>query len=206
MRPMGTDQVVVGIGPVPPEDVVRVARAGHGVRLADDAVAGIARSRDVVEKLAQDDRPHYGISTGFGALATTHIPLERRAQLQRSLIRSHAAGSGAEVEREVVRALMLLRLSTLATGRTGVRVETAQAYAAMLDAGLTPVVHEYGSLRCSGDLAPPSSGARALRGEGQVRDDAGVLRNAAEALRAHNIEPVRLAEKEGLALVNGTDG
>ena len=80
------------------------------------------RSRDVVDRLAEDDEPHYGISTGFGALATRHIPLEQRAQLQRSLIRSHAAGSGPEVEREVVRALMLLRLSTLATGRTGVRV------------------------------------------------------------------------------------
>src|SRR3954470_16001642 len=206
MRPMGTDQVVVGIGPVPPEDVVRVARAGHGVRLADEALAEIARSRDVVDRLAEDDRPHYGVSTGFGALATTHIPLERRAQLQRSLIRSHAAGSGPEVEREVVRALMLLRLSTLATGRTGVRMETAQAYAAMLGAGITPIVHEYGSLGCSGDLAPLSSIALALMGEGDVRDADGTLRPAAEALPAHGIEPVQLAEKEGLALVNGTDG
>src|SRR3982750_2774968 len=95
MRPMGTDQVVVGIGPVPPDDVVRVARAGHGVRLADEALAEIARSRDVVDRLAKDDRPHYGVSTGFGALATRHIPLEQRAQLQRSLVRSHAAGWGA---------------------------------------------------------------------------------------------------------------
>ena len=176
------------------------------MRLADDALAEIARSRDVVDALAKDDRPHYGISTGFGALATTHIPAERRTQLQRSLIRSHAAGSGPEVEREVVRALMLLRLSTLATGRTGVRTETAQAYAAMLDAGLTPVVHEYGSLGCSGDLAPLSSVALALMGEGSVRDGTGMLRPAAEALRACGLEPVELAEKEGLALVNGTDG
>jgi histidine ammonia-lyase len=203
---MHTEQVVVGIGPVTPEDVVRVARGGCGVRLADEALAEIARSRAVVDQLAKDDRPHYGISTGFGALATTQIPLDRRAQLQRSLIRSHAAGSGAEVEREVVRALMLLRLSTLATGRTGVRVETAQAYAAMLDAGLSPVVHEYGSLGCSGDLAPLSSVALALMGEGQVRDGTGTLRDAAEALPAHGIAPVQLAEKEGLALVNGTDG
>ena len=86
------------------------------------------------------------MSTGFGALATKHIPAEQRAQLQRSLIRSHAAGSGPEVEREVVRALQLLRLSTLATGRTGVREEIAQTYAALLNAGITPVVHEYGSL------------------------------------------------------------
>ncbi len=203
---MRTDSVVVGTGPVTPEDVVRVARGGAGVRLADEALAEIARTRAVVDQLAKDDRPHYGISTGFGALATTHIPLERRAQLQRSLIRSHAAGSGAEVEREVVRALMLLRLSTLATGRTGVRVETASAYAAMLDAGITPVVHEYGSLGCSGDLAPLSSVALALMGEGSVRDAAGDLRGALEALRDAGIEPVELAEKEGLALVNGTDG
>src|SRR5688500_11410582 len=199
MRSMRTDQVVVGIGPVAPEDVVRVARDGAGVRLADEALAEIARTRAVVDSLAKDDRPHYGISTGFGALATTHILAERRTQLQRSLIRSHAAGSGAEVEREVVRGLMLLRLSTLATGRTGVRVETAQAYAAMLDAGLTPVVHEYGSLGCSGDLAPLSSVALALIGEGEVRDGVGQLRPAADALRSSGIEPVELAEKEGLA-------
>src|SRR5829696_2805629 len=180
---MRTDQLVVGIGPVSPEDVVRMVRGGAGVRLADEALAEIARSRDVVDQLAKDDRPHYGISTGFGALATTHIPAQRRTRLQRSLIRSHAAGSGPEVEREVVRALMLLRLSTLATGRTGVRVETAQAYAALIDAGLTPVVHEYGSLGCSGDLAPLSSVALALTGEGEVRDSAGELRAAEDALR-----------------------
>jgi len=206
MNGMEFPQVVVGTGPVSPDDVLRVARHGHGVRLADDAVAEIARSRAVVDGLAKDDQPHYGISTGFGALATKHIPLEMRAQLQRSLIRSHAAGSGPEVEREVVRALMLLRLSTLATGRTGVRVATAQAYAAMLDAGITPVVHEYGSLGCSGDLAPLSSIALALMGEGSVRNADGELRPAGEALRARGIEPVELGEKEGLALVNGTDG
>ena len=97
---------------------------------------------------------------------TRHIPHELRTQLQRSLIRSHAAGSGPEVEREVVRAMMLLRLSTLATGRTGVRPEVAQTYAAMLSAGLTPVVYEYGSLGCSGDLAPLAHVALAAIGEG----------------------------------------
>src|SRR3954470_23013533 len=206
MRSMQEDRVIVGVGPLGPDDVVRVARGGWGVRLADGALAEIARSRAVVDQLAKDDRPHYGVSTGFGALATTQIPVDRRAQLQRSLIRSHAAGSGPEVEREVVRSLMLLRLSTLATGRTGVRVGTARAYAAMLDAGLAPVVHEYGSLGCSGDLAPLSSIALALMGEGSVRDADDAPRPAGEALRASGIEPVELAEKEGLALVNGTDG
>jgi histidine ammonia-lyase len=203
---MGTTQVVVGTGPVSPEDVVRVARDGCGVRLADEALAAISASRDVVDRLAGDERPHYGISTGFGALATRHIPVTQRAQLQRSLIRSHAAGSGPEVEPEVVRALMLLRLSTLATGRTGVRPGTACTYAALLDAGITPTVHEYGSLGCSGDLAPLSAAALAVMGEGTVRDAAGVLRPAAEALADAGIAPVQLAEKEGLALVNGTDG
>src|SRR3954452_3943213 len=138
-----------------------------------DAVAAVAESRAVIDTLADDPAPHYGISTGFGALATTHIPVALRGQLQRSLIRSHAAGSGPEVEREVVRALMLLRLSTLATGRSGVRPGTAAAYAAMLDAGLTPVVREYGSLGCSGDLAPLAHVALAVMGEGTLRDAAG---------------------------------
>ena len=203
---MTRERVIVGIGAVDPQDVVRVARHGVGVELGDDALDAIARARAVVESLAQDDVPHYGVSTGFGALATRHIPAERRAALQRSLIRSHAAGSGLPVETEVVRAMMLLRLSTLATGRTGVRVETARAYAGMLDAGLTPVIPEYGSLGCSGDLAPLAHVALALMGEGEVQDPGGVLRPAADALRERGLEPVTLAEKEGLALVNGTDG
>ncbi|PFG30396.1 histidine ammonia-lyase [Paramicrobacterium agarici] len=189
-----------------PDDVVRVARDGARVELSPDAASAIADSRRTIESLADDTEPHYGISTGFGALASTFIDPEQRAQLQQSLIRSHAAGSGAEVEREVVRALMLLRLKTLATGRTGVRLETAQAYADMLNAGITPVVREYGSLGCSGDLAPLSHCALAVMGEGQVRNAEGQLRNAADALAAAGLRPVALAEKEGLALINGTDG
>jgi histidine ammonia-lyase len=198
--------VTVGIGALGSDDVVAVARHGAPVQLAPEARAEIARSRAIVEALADDPHPHYGVSTGFGALATRHIPVARRAQLQRSLIRSHAAGSGPEVEREVVRALMLLRISTLATGRTGVRPGTAEAYAAMLSAGITPVVHEHGSLGCSGDLAPLAHCALALMGEGPVRDAGGTLRDASGALAEAGIAPVALAEKEGLALINGTDG
>src|SRR5690606_41295424 len=135
-----------------------------------------------------------------------HIPVERRAQLQLSLVRSHAAGSGPEVEREVVRALQLLRLATLATGRTGARPVVAQTYAAMLDAGITPVVREFGSLGCSGDLAPLAHVALAALGEGEVRDATGALVPAADALPAAGIAPLALREKEGLALINGTDG
>jgi histidine ammonia-lyase len=195
------DAVTIGVGAPTRDEVVAVARHGACVELAAEALDAIAHSRDIVEALAADDAPHYGVSTGFGALATLHIPTDRRVQLQRSLIRSHAAGSGPEVEREVTRALMVLRLSTLATGRTGVRVQTATAYAAMLNAGVTPVVHEYGSLGCSGDLAPLAHCALALMGEGPVRDANGELREAADVL-----EPITLHEKEGLALINGTDG
>jgi histidine ammonia-lyase len=198
--------VRVGVGPVSFDDVVAVTRGGSAVELTDDALVAIDRARAVVEELAAAPTPAYGISTGFGALATRHIPTELREQLQRSLIRSHAAGSGPEVEREVVRGLMLLRLSTLATGHTGVRRETAQLLASLLTAGITPVVREYGSLGCSGDLAPLAHCALALMGEGDVRDASGVLVPAAEALAAAGLTPVQLRAKEGLALINGTDG
>ena len=200
------NNVIVGTGPLSFAEVVAVARNGAAVTLSAEAAAEIAASRKVIEALADDSAPHYGVSTGFGALATKHIPPESRAQLQRSLVRSHAAGSGPEVEPEVTRAMMLLRLSTLATGRTGVRLATAQTYARMLTAGITPVVREYGSLGCSGDLAPLAHCALAAMGEGEVRVSSGALLPAREALQAAGIEPVVLAEKEGLALINGTDG
>jgi histidine ammonia-lyase len=198
--------ITVGTGPLTADDVVAVARHGAKVHIDDEARKAIQASRDVIDALASDTQPHYGISTGFGALANRHIPTELRAQLQASLIRSHAAGSGAEVEREVVRGLMLLRLSTLATGRTGVRWQVASAYADLLNAGIAPVVREFGSLGCSGDLAPLAQCALAVMGEGDVRNADGQLVPAADALAAAGLAPIALAEKEGLALINGTDG
>jgi histidine ammonia-lyase len=198
--------VTVGTGPLSIEEVVAVARLGAHVSVSDEALTAIAAARAHVEALAASGRPVYGISTGFGALATRFIEPEKRRQLQRSLVRSHAAGSGPLVETEVVRALMLLRLSTLATGRTGVRVETAQAYASLLNAHITPCVPLYGSLGCSGDLAPLAHCALAVMGEGVVQNATGELKCAEEALAVAGIAPVELAEKEGLALINGTDG
>ncbi len=200
--------MAIDVGPLPLTlgEVVAVARGREPVRLTDEAMVEMARSRTIIDDLAESPEPVYGVSTGFGALATVHIPPESRAHLQESLIRSHAAGSGPEVEDEVVRATMLLRLHTLATGRTGVRPATAEAYAAMLNAGISPIICEYGSLGCSGDLAPLSHIALALMGEGEVRNSAGEKLPAAHALAAAGLEPVRLAEKEGLALINGTDG
>jgi histidine ammonia-lyase len=217
-RPDLPEHVVLDGTPLTVDQVVAVARYGAPVEVHETAVARMAESRAVIEDLADDSVPHYGVSTGFGALARRHIPTEMRAQLQLSLVRSHAAGSGPEVETEVVRALQLLRLATLVTGHTGARPVTAQTYAAMLNAGITPVVHEYGSLGCSGDLAPLAHVALAAMGEGRVRlvstsstggegsTSAGEAVDAAQALADTGIDPLLLAEKEGLALINGTDG
>ena len=191
-------ETLVSIRPAPlsPAEVVAVARDGAAVALSAEAEHELEVGRKVVEALAHDTAPHYGVSTGFGALATRHIPVAQRAQLQRSLVRSHAAGSGPEVEREVVRALQLLRLSTLATGRTGVRPETARVYAAMLSAGITPVVPEYGSLGCSGDLAPLAACALAAMGEGMVRDADGRAVRRRRRPRGRRDHP-RRAGREG---------
>jgi histidine ammonia-lyase len=199
-------QVTITTAPPSLEDVVQVARHGAEVVIDAAALSRTAEARAVVEKLAVAPTAVYGISTGFGSLATTHIPLERREQLQRSVIRSHAAGSGPPVEAEVVRAMMFLRLKTLLSGHTGVRPAVAEALAGVLNAGLVPVVHEYGSLGCSGDLAPLAHVAVVLTGEGHVIAADGTIRPAAEALAEHGLAPITLESKEGLALINGTDG
>lgn len=198
--------VTLSLAPVTAADVVAVARHDAQVVLSGEARAEITRVREHVDALAAGATPIYGVSTGFGALADTAIPPAMRAQLQRSLIRSHAAGTGDEVEREVVRALMFLRIRTLASGYTGVRAEVVDAYIGLLNAGITPIVHEYGSLGCSGDLAPLSHCALVLMGEGRARGADGVERPVPELLAEAGITPVELAEKEGLALINGTDG
>jgi histidine ammonia-lyase len=166
----------------------------------------MAATRAHIETLAKAETPVYGISTGFGALANQHIAPEDRVQLQKSLIRSHAAGMGDPVEKEVVRALMLLRLKTLVSGRTGVRPELATTYADLINAQITPIVHEYGSLGCSGDLAPLAHCALVLMGEGRAVGPDGIEKPVPDLLAAAGIKPIELREKEGLALINGTDG
>lgn len=205
---MTTLAPVVELGPSAPTmaDVLAVARHGAQVRLSAPALDAMAASRGAVEALAGGAAPVYGVSTGFGALATRHISQDLRARLQQSLVRSHAAGMGRPVDAEVVRGLMFLRLRTLATGRTGARPVLAQALADMLNAGVTPVVREHGSLGCSGDLAPLAHCALVLMGEGEVTGPDGRPQPARERLRAAGLTPVTLETKEGLALVNGTDG
>ena len=187
-------------------DVISVARYGAQVELSQSAIDAMNTSRKFIEGYAAGGVPVYGVSTGFGALANRHIDVEDRVQLQKSLIRSHAAGVGPAIEREVVRALMFLRLRTMASGRTGVRVALAQAYVEFLNKGITPVVPEFGSLGCSGDLAPLSHCALALMGEGRVHDANGIEMPTMQALDAAGISAIELEAKEGLALINGTDG
>ncbi|MEA2445121.1 MAG: histidine ammonia-lyase [Thermoleophilales bacterium] len=189
-----------------PAGVLAVARGGDRVTLAPSAREAMEASAAVVAQLADRGEPAYGVSTGFGSLANVAIPVERREELQRALVRSHAAGMGAAVEDEVVRAMMLLRARTLAMGFSGARPVVAETMLALLNAGITPVVPEYGSLGASGDLAPLAHCALVLLGEGEVAAPDGARLAGGDALRAAGIEPLTLGPKEGLALINGTDG
>ncbi len=229
-------------------DVLAVARGGARVDLAPSTVDALERSRSIVDRIEHEGRPVYGVSTGFGALAGTFIAPERRAELQHALIRSHAAGVGAPMPREVVRAMILLRVRSLALGHSGVRPLVARALVHLLNHDITPWVPEHGSLGASGDLAPLAHCALVLMGEGWVladkrrladpaqvlahdkrrladpaqvpahdkrrlADPAQVLAHedgaripGAEALQSAGLHPITLASKEGLALINGTDG
>ena len=187
-------------------DVVAVARGEVEVTLAEAARAAMEETAAVVDRLGDDPEPVYGVSTGFGSLANVAIPIERRAELQRALVRSHAAGMGPPVEAEVVRAMMLLRARSLAMGRSGARPLLAETILKLLNAGLTPVVPEHGSLGASGDLAPLAHCALVLIGEGEASARDGTRMPGAQALTEAGAEPITLRSKEGLALINGTDG
>ena len=199
-------EVVIGTDGLTPDALIAIARNHAKVAISAGALEAIEKSRAIVDSLAASEIPVYGISTGFGALARKFIDEDKRAQLQKSLIRSHAASSGEIVETEVVRAMMAVRLATLCRGLSGVQGKTAEAYAALLNENITPIVREYGSLGCSGDLAPLSACALAVMGEGEVINKDGEIVSAASALDAAGIKPVELSSKEGLALINGTDG
>lgn len=191
------------------DDVVAVARDRARIQLTDDAIDRMERSRAVVDELAAGSDAVYGLSTGFGALATVSIAPERREALQVALVRSHAAGMGEPVEDEVVRAMMFLRARTLALGFSGTRPLVAHAMVDAVNAGIVPVVPEYGSLGASGDLAPLAHAALVLLGEGEafVGDGSARVRvPGADALAAAALSPIGLTEKEGLAVTNGTDG
>ncbi len=187
-------------------EVVAVAREGAPAELAPSARAGMERSAALIDGFIADGDPVYGVTTGFGSLAAVAIPPERSAELQTALVRSHATGMGSLIDDECVRAMLLLRARSLAMGYSGARPELVELQLALLNRGLTPLVYEHGSLGASGDLAPLSHCALAMIGEGEVRDASGAVVPAAAALAAAGLAPLALRAKEGLALINGTDG
>jgi histidine ammonia-lyase len=188
-----------------PASVVAVARRGARVAMGEEARERVRASRRHVERMIDEAHPAYGVTTGFGALANTRIPAEKRLELQQSLLRSHASGMGPFVEPEVVRAMMAIRAKTLSAGYSGVRPELIDALMTLLNADLTPAVPEHGSMGASGDLAPLAHVGLCLTGEGWILER-GEPVLARETLQSAGIQPFQLATNEGLALINGTDG
>jgi histidine ammonia-lyase len=201
------DNVILSGEPLRAEDVVAVARHGAKVSVGDGVTSAMEPARKRVEEHLLEDRAIYGITTGFGALADVRIPEEDLERLQQNLIRSHAAAAGELLPEEVVRAMMLLRARALAAGRSGVRPLLVERMIDLLNARVTPAVPSRGSVGASGDLAQLAHIALSLIGEGRVlRGTGGETEPTADALRREGLEPVRLQPKEGLALVNGTEG
>ncbi len=188
------------------DDLVEVARRGSPVVLSEAGRQRMLPALELVQRFHAGGDPVYGVTTGFGALADRAIPDAERARLQRSVIRSHAAGMGEPLPAEVVRGMLLLRARSLAAGCSGVRPELPEAICGLLCAGITPWVPEHGSLGASGDLAPLAHAAAALTGEGWVRAADGGRRPAGAALAEAGLAPIIPGPKEGLALINGTEG
>jgi histidine ammonia-lyase len=184
-------------------DVVNVARSGAAVELAPAAIERMNASRALVERLADGDAPIYAVNTGVGLLANVRIPREDLDQLQRNVIRSHSAGVGDPLPREVVRAMMLIRANVLAKGLSGIRPLVAQRLCDLLNRGVTPLVPSQGSVGASGDLAPLAHMALVLIGEGEAEWESAVLPGG-EALARAGIDPITLHPKEGISLINGT--
>ena len=187
------------------ERFVEVVRGGASVALAPEALTRVRTSRDIVERAVASGRAVYGVTTGFGALSTVTIPREKVRELQISLVRSHACGTGPPLPPEIVRGLMLLRLNSLAHGLSGVRPELLGLLAEFLNRRLVPWVPEQGSVGASGDLAPLAHLGLTVAGEGAFRDGASVAQlPARDVLAREGLQPLVLEAKEGVALLNGT--
>jgi len=181
-----------------------VARGGCAVALTPEARHGVAASRRIVERAVASRKTVYGVTTGFGSLADRPIPPEDTRRLQLSLIRSHASGTGPALPADVVRGMILLRFNSLARGHSGVRPELLEGLAELLNRQLVPFIPEQGSVGASGDLAPLAHLGLALIGEGEFVGPQGQRLPARATLESAGIPRVELAEKEGVALVNGT--
>src|SRR5512132_4709095 len=199
------DRVVLTGGPLVIAEVVAVARGRGPVELGEEGRKRMVAARDVVERAVAEGRRVYGVSTGFGLLANTAVDPADLEELQRRIVLSHATATGDPMAVEVVRGMQLLRARTLTQGFSGVRPVVVEALVALLAAGITPVIPEHGSVGASGDLAQLAHLALPLLGEGEVMVD-GARVPAAEGLRLAGLAPLRLSFKEGLSLVNGTEG
>ncbi len=198
------NELSIGERPLSIADVADVARRGRPVGIGPAARRRLADARAVVERILAEERVVYGVTTGFGQLATTRIPVEQVRQLQRNLVRSHAVGVGEPLARDVVRAAMLLRANTVARGYSGVRTEVLETLCALLNCDLVPYVPSRGSLGASGDLAPSAHLVLAMMGEGEFLSASGERQAAAPLLAEARVAPVSLEAKEGLSLLNGT--
>lgn len=185
------------------EDVLKVARFGEKVVLADEAKGLVNRSRDYIDKLVQEERVVYGITTGFGKFSDVHISKSETELLQRNLIISHSCGTGPLFPEETVRAIMLLRANALSKGYSGVKLETIEMLLSMINHGVHPAIPEKGSLGASGDLAPLAHMTLPLLGLGEAFYQ-GQLMDGGQALAKAGLKPIVLTAKEGLALINGT--
>lgn len=183
--------------------VESVARHGTLLAIAPEGHRRLTEGRRALERAMSDGEPHYGINTGFGSFSRQRISDADLRDLQRNLIRSHAAGVGAPLPRDVVRGMMLLLVASLTRGLSAVRPEVVERVVALLNAGITPVVPGVGSCGASGDLAPLAHIALVLLGEGHA-EHAGRVVSGAEALIVAGIPALSLEAKEGLALINGT--
>ncbi len=198
-------QVTIDGGPLAIDDVVAVATRRATVAVDPSVPRRMAPAREVVERAVEGGDVVYGVTTGFGALASTRVDPSEAEHLQVRLLRSHAAGVGDPLPADVVRAMLLLRARTLAQGHSGVRPVVVERLVELLNRDLLPVVPSQGSVGASGDLAPFAHLALPLIGEGLLQVD-GTARPAAEVLAEHGLEPLRLSAKEGLSLLNGTEG
>ncbi len=187
------------------EEVHAVAYGERGVGLAPSSLARVDASRQVIEDILKKEIAVYGVNTGFGKLSDVRVPANRLNELQVNLVRSHASGLGKPLSEAEVRAMLLLRANVLAKGLSGVRRQTVEMLISLVNAGIHPVVPEKGSVGASGDLAPLAHLALVLIGEGEAFYH-GERINGGEALRCAGLIPLRLEAKEGLALLNGTQG
>ncbi len=185
------------------KDIVNVARNNYQVELSEEAIKRVEKSRGIVDKIVEEDRVVYGITTGFGKFSDVSISGEDCKTLQRNLIISHACGFGNSLDTDIVRTIILLRANALSKGYSGIRLSTLQTLVAMLNKGVHPVIPEKGSLGASGDLAPLSHMVLPMLGEGEAEYQGKII-SGREAMNKAGIEVVQLIAKEGLALINGT--